>query len=81
MSREAQVRPEYELWFPPLRPGVWYPAATLARTVLDQVRVGEPSWTSRGRIPSDTHFIFRGGDGPRATARHSRRDDQPPSSA
>ena len=77
MSREAQVRPEYELWFPHLRPGVWYLAATLAQTVLQQVREGEPKWTSGDRVPSDAHFLFRGGDAPRGTSHHSRRDDPP----
>jgi hypothetical protein len=81
MSREGQVRPEYQLWFPHLRPGVWYPAATLARAVLDQVRTGEPTWTSGERIPSNAHFIFRGGDGPRAAVEHSRHDDPPPAPA
>jgi hypothetical protein len=81
MEREGQVRPEFELWFPSLQPGVWYPAAALTLTVLEQVRLGEPRWTSGDRIPSDTHFRFRGGEGARENARPSRRADPPNSSA
>ncbi len=81
MEREGRVRAEYRLWFPHLRPGVWYPAAILARSVLEQVRSGEPRWTSGDRIPSDTHFIFRGGDPPRAPGQRSRLSDLPDSSA
>lgn len=77
MNREGQVRPEYALWFPHLRPGVWYPASELAQTVLDQVRAGEPTWTSGDRMPSDRHFLFRGGEGPRAESGFSRRQDRP----
>jgi hypothetical protein len=81
MEREGQVRAEYRLWFPHLDPDVWYPAAALARSVLEQVRSGEPRWTSDDRIPSDTHFIFRGGDTPGERAQRSRPGDPPASSA
>lgn len=75
MEREGQVRAEYQEWFPELRPGVWYPAAELARTVREQVRSGQPRWTSEERVPSDRHFVFRGGEGPREQRRHSRHAD------
>jgi hypothetical protein len=81
MTREGQVRAEYQLWFPQLVPGIWYPAADLTRAVLEQIRSGEPRWTPGDRMPSDAHFLFRGGDGPRGTVHHSRRDDPPTSSA
>jgi hypothetical protein len=81
MEREGRLRAEYQLWFPNLMPAVWYPAADLAQLVLEQLQSGEPRWTPEDRVPSDSHFVFRGGAGPRGTAGHSRRDDPPISSA
>ncbi len=81
MEREARVRAEYQEWFPYSRAGVWYSAAALARSVLEQIRSGECRWTSEERLPSDRHFIFRGGDSPRSDIRGSRRTDPPSSSA
>jgi hypothetical protein len=81
MEREGRLRAEYQLWFPKLMPAVWYPAADLARAVLDQIQSGEPRWTQGDRVPSDAHFVFRGGNERRGTALRSRRDDPPITSA
>jgi hypothetical protein len=81
MEREGRLRAEYQLWFPSLIPAVWYPAADLARLVLEQTQSGEPRWTAEDRMPSDAHFVFRGGAGQRGTTGHSRRDDPPITSA
>jgi hypothetical protein len=81
MEREGRLRAEYQLWFPTLMPAVWYPAADLARLVLEQLQSGEPRWTPEDRVPSDVHFVFRGGSGRRGTPGRSRRDDPPITSA
>jgi hypothetical protein len=81
MERQGRLRAEYAMWFPKLMPGVWYPAGDLSRLVLEQIQSGEPRWTPRARVPSDTHFVFRGGDGRRDTVERSRRDDPPITSA
>ena len=81
MEREGRLRAEYAMWFPKLMPAVWYPAADLSRFVLEQIQSGEPRWTPGDRVPSDAHFVFRGGDGRRRTVEHSRRNDPPMTSA
>jgi hypothetical protein len=81
MEREGRLRAEYQLWFPKLLPAVWYPAADLARLVLEQMQSGEPRWTPEDRVPSDAHFVFRGGAERRGVAEHSRRNDPPIASA
>ncbi len=81
MEREGRLRAEYQLWFPNLMPAVWYPAADLARAVQEQLQSGEPRWTLEDRVPSDKHFVFRGGAERRGTAGHSRHNDPPTSSA
>ena len=81
MEREGRLRAEYQLWFPNLLPAVWYPAADLARLVLEQLQSGAPRWTLEDRVPSDVHFVFRGGTGRHGTPGHSRRDDPPIPSA
>jgi hypothetical protein len=81
MEREGRLRAEYQLWFPSLLPYVWYRAADLARLVLEQIQSGEPRWTPEDRVPSDTHFVFRGGAERGGTAGRSRRNDPPATSA
>jgi hypothetical protein len=73
--REGQLKAEFQDWFPHLAAGVWYPAAELASHVLAQLRCGEPRWEPGDRIPSDSHFIFRGEDDTRAPGRRTRRTD------
>jgi hypothetical protein len=81
MVREGRLRAEYQLWFPSLLPAVWYPAADITRLVLEQLQSGEPRWTLEDRVPSDTHFEFRGGNEPRGATGHSRRNDSSATSA
>jgi hypothetical protein len=60
-AREAVLRPEYRDWYPWLIPGVGYRASWLARVVQSQRRDAEPHWELEPRVPSDRHFVFRGG--------------------
>jgi hypothetical protein len=60
-AREAVLRPEYRDWYPWLIPGVGYRASWLARIVQSQRRDAEPHWELEPRVPSDRHFVFRGG--------------------
>lgn len=76
-EREGRLRSEYREWYPALDPEVWYPAAWLSRAVLAQLSEGEPRWHPEPRVPSDTHFSFRGGDEtPRPSLRTRRTDPQ-----
>jgi hypothetical protein len=77
-EREGCLRAEYREWYPALDPAVWYPAAWLSRAILAQLSEGEPRWHSdEPRVPSGTHFTFRGGEsGTRASTR-TRRTDVP----
>ena len=74
-EREGSLRQEFADWYPGLRPGEWYPAGSLAETVLERRRSQEPSWEFEDRVPSDRHFVFRGGSAePRSGARTRRTD-------
>jgi hypothetical protein len=74
--REALLKPEYRDWYPDIVPGIWYNAAWLTATVLEQQIRGEPRWAvEEGRYPPDAHFVFRGGR-PRSTSgQRTRRTD------
>jgi len=61
-KREGCLRPEFEQWYPTLQSGVWYPAEQLTAIVLKQLQDESPRWHSEGRVPSDSHFEFRGGE-------------------
>lgn len=76
--REAMLRPEFREWYPSLKPDRWYPARQLADIVLDQRRSGGPHWEFEDRVPSDAHFLFRGGEVRGPTATRTRRSDHPP---
>jgi hypothetical protein len=76
-AREGSLRPEFEGWYPGLRASVWYPAEQLAAAVLAQLRDGAPRWHSEGRVPSDAHFRFRGGDDQPRRSRRTQRLDAP----
>ena len=73
--REARLRAEYREWYPKLVPGVWYDAEQLRAEVVAQQRAGEPRWAVEGRVPSDAHFLFRGGRARAPGEMHSRRTD------
>lgn len=74
-KREGCVRPEFEQWYPTLRTGVWYPADELTAAVLKQLQHESPRWHSEERVPSDSHFEFRGGDFEPGRSRRSRHLD------
>jgi hypothetical protein len=67
--REGMLRPEFQEWYPSLLPGRWYPASELTTLVLDHLRHGSPQWRPEGRVPSDHHFVFRGGPAKGGAAR------------
>lgn len=74
-DREGCLKREYRDWYPGVIPGVWYRAEWLAKIVLEQRRSDEPTWEFEDRVPSDRHFLFRGGDSrPYAGARTRRTD-------
>jgi hypothetical protein len=75
-ERQAKVRPEFEAWYPGVLPGLWYSANRLREVVVAQLRGGQPRWEPEGRVPSDVHFEFRGGETGRLQER-TRRDDRP----
>jgi hypothetical protein len=74
-KREGCLRQEFEQWYPTLQADVWYPADELTEIVLKQLQDQSPRWQSDERVPSDSHFEFRGGaaDAPRSP--RSRRLD------
>lgn len=77
-TRQAILKAGYEDWFPWVKPGVWYRAAWLAELVLRQRQAMDPRWEAEERIPSDTHFDFRGGGRPRRSgSQRSRLADAP----
>jgi hypothetical protein len=73
-SREARLLPRYAALYPWLRPGEWFPAATLA----DRVLAGNVLRGSRAavfcRVLVEEHFEFRGGD--EAKEPRPRREDR-----
>ena len=73
--REALLKAEYRDWYPKLVPGIWYDAGRLTAEVLEQQRAGEPKWALEGRVPSDAHFLFRGGRPRHPGEQNSRRTD------
>ena len=76
--REGMLRPEFQDWYPILTPNRWYSADELTDTVLEHLRNGSPQWRPLGRIPTDDHFVFRGGAPRQGPIRHTRRTDRPP---
>ena len=60
-SRTARLRPEYADWYPHVEVGRWHDAAYLTELVRQQLVEGSPLWAPAGRILSDRHFEFEGG--------------------
>ncbi|HKU60047.1 MAG TPA: hypothetical protein VJQ44_02430 [Gemmatimonadales bacterium] len=60
LIREARLRPEHADSYPEIEPGVWTPAAGLARLVLDRGLYRQAPGTKGDRPLSDAHFEFRG---------------------
>lgn len=75
--REARLRQEYGKLYPGLTPGTWLPAREVAEHIVDIVRRERGRLGLHGRLISDEHFDFRGGDTdtPRPN-RNERREDR-----
>ena len=76
--REGMLRPEFQDWYPSLVASRWYPADELTNLVIDHLRHGSPQWTPQGRVPTDDHFVFRGGTLRPGSTRRTRRTDRAP---
>jgi hypothetical protein len=77
-QREAMLRPEFSEWYPTLTADWWYPADQLAHLVVEQRRSLEPRWELESRVPSDAHFLFRGGRPRGDASARTRRSDRLP---
>src|SRR4051794_4503737 len=60
LIREARLRPEHAGSYPDIEPGVWTPAASLARLVLDRGLYRHVPEPKSDRPLPETHFEFRG---------------------
>ena len=60
LIREARLRPEHAGIYPDIEPGVWTPAAGLARLVLERGLYRQVPESRGDRPLPDTHFEFRG---------------------
>jgi hypothetical protein len=78
VRREGMLRPEFQDWYPGLQAGRWYLASELTTVVLDHLQHGSPQWRPEGRVPSDHHFVFRGGPARQGPARYTRSSDRAP---
>jgi hypothetical protein len=76
--REGMLRPEFQDWYPTLEAGRWYPADELTDVVFEHLRHGSPQWRPQGRVPTDDHFVFRGGTLRQGSSRQTRRADREP---
>jgi hypothetical protein len=76
--REGMLRPEFRDWYPGLQAARWYPANDLTTLVLDHLQHGSPQWRPEGRVPSDHHFVFRGGPTRQGPVRDTRSTDRAP---
>jgi hypothetical protein len=76
--REARLRDQYVGLYPGLTPGVWLPAAEVAEHIVDMVRHERGRFGIRGRLVSDEHFDFRGGEAwaDKRQSRNERREDR-----
>ena len=74
--REGSLRSAYQPLYPGIRAEVWYVAGSLA-SVVGRGRSRRDSIP--GRVLSDLHFEFRGGEElePRAPDARTRSEDQP----
>jgi hypothetical protein len=72
------LRPEFQDWYPTLEAGRWYPADELSDRVFDPLRHGSPQWMPQGRVPTDDHFVFRGGTSRHGSNKQTRRTDRAP---
>lgn len=73
--REGMLRPEFQDWYPSLTAGRWYPADELTEMVVEHLQHGSPQWRPQGRVPSNLHFVFRGGTLRQGPSGYSRATD------
>ena len=60
LIREARLRPEHAGSYPDIEPGVWTPAAGLARLVLERHLYRQVEGQKGDRPLPESHFEFRG---------------------
>ena len=60
LIREARLRPEHAGSYPDIEPGVWTPAAGLARLVLERRLYRQVEGSKADRPLPEVHFEFRG---------------------
>ena len=75
--REGMLRLEFQDWYPTLKAGMWYPADELTTLVQEHLLHGSPQWRPEGRVPSDHHFVFRGGASRQDSTKRTRTTDRP----
>ena len=61
MIREARLKPEYASLYPAIKPGVWLTADAVVERLRSRDQRRE-ALGARGRLLSDEHFEFRGGE-------------------
>jgi hypothetical protein len=75
--REARLMEEYEEFYPGLSSGVWLPAGEVAEHIVATVRRQGGRVGRHGRLISDQHFEFRGGESAvRGRTGRERREDR-----
>ena len=75
--REARLIEEYGGFYPGLNAGVWLPAGEVAEHIVAVVRRQGGRVGRHGRVMSDEHFEFRGGEaGVPARNKKERREDR-----
>ena len=77
--REARLKAEFAHLYPPLEPGRWEPAASLAdRIVAWLLRQPNRGYVAPERVLHSEHFEFRGGaDQPTSRQDHHGRRQHP----
>jgi hypothetical protein len=74
--REARLREQYGKLYPGLKPGIWLPAAEVAEHIVAEIRHEGGRSGMLGRLVSENHFEFRGGDIVSRSRRDERREDR-----
>ncbi|HEU5041533.1 MAG TPA: hypothetical protein VFT84_11955, partial [Gemmatimonadales bacterium] len=74
--RQARLRAPFSDWYPNITPDTWHHALWAREMALAGLRQGGPRWQVTGRVLSDDHFDFQGGD--RTATRSGERRMLPP---
>ena len=77
LPRQARLRTPFGSCYPQIATGKWHHALWVREMALSQLRKGGPQWQTEGRVLSDEHFDFRGGELPRGSigSARTRRED------